>query len=95
MYIEYDKRSCSSFINYFLVSLFIYGFIFLRVGAGIFIFLNGVVLPPKKIQFFIKIGETPPVSKGDVYTGRPYTRTDYRIFKKTSLFNKRKVKTWN
>ena len=95
MYIEYDKRSCSSFINYFLVSLFIYGFIFLRVGAGIFIFLNGVVLPPPKIQFFIKIGETPPVSKEDVYTGRPYTRTDYRIFKKTSLFNKRKVKTWN
>ena len=93
MYIEYDKRSCSSFINYFLVSLFIYGFIFLRVGAGIFIFLNGVVLPPKKNKIFIKMGETPLVSKEDVYTGRPYTRTDYRIFKISSLFNKRKVKT--
>ena len=93
MYIEYDKRSCSSFINYFLISLFIYGFIFLRVGAGIFIFLNGVVLPPKKNTIFIKMGETPLVSKEDVYTGRPYTRTDYRIFKISSLFNKRKVKT--
>ena len=92
MYIEYDKRSCSSFINYFLVSLFIYGFILLRVGAGIFIFLNGVVLPPQKNTIFIKMGETPLVSK-DVYTRRPYTRTDYRIFKKSSLFNKRKVKT--
>ena len=93
MYTEYDKRSCSSFINYFLISLFIYGFIFLRVGAGIFIFLNGVVLPPQKNTIFIKMGETPLVSKEDVYTGRPYTRTDYRIFKISSLFNKRKVKT--
>ena len=93
MYIEYDKRSCSSFINYFLISLFIYGFIFFCVGAGIFIFLNGVVLPPQKNTIFIKMGETPLVSKEDVYTGRPYTRTDYRIFKISSLFNKRKVKT--
>ena len=65
-----------------------------------FIFLNGGVPPPqkkikktKKNPIFIKMEKTPPVCREHVHTGRLCTRIDYNIFKKSSLFNKIKIKT--
>ena len=46
--------------------------------------------PPQEKPFYLD-GETAPVCREHVHTGRLYTRIDYSIFKKSSLFNKSKI----
>ena len=106
VYIEYDKKIIVYFFFFFcfFISLFIYGFIFLRVVCRL-VHLSEwrrPSPPPKKNKkkpkknkqtIFIKMEETPSVCREHVHTGRLCTRIDYNIFKKSSLFNKIKIKT--
>ena len=57
-----------------------------------FSWMGGVpfTLPPQEKPFYLN-GETAPVCREHVHTGRLYTRIDYSIFKKSSLFNKSKI----
>ena len=68
------KRSLSSFFFNFLVYLCTYLFIYLFVCLFIYFLRGG-----------IDMGETLPVCREHVHTGRPHTRKDNSIFKKPDV----------
>ena len=84
------KRSLSSFSFILFISLFIRG------GGGCsdihYIFEWGsaepsLPHPQQKSTIFIKMGETSPVCREHVYTGRPRTRIDKSIFNKSNVMS--------
>ena len=72
---------------YFFFYLYFYNYYFFggqgAAGGGI----TGIFLIFFKKYSFINIGEAPPVSREHVHTGRPHTRIDNSILKKSNLMS--------
>ena len=75
MYIKYNKIPLSSFICIFLISSFVYVFIyFMGVGCRDIRHLSEWETPPTSHppkNNFTKMGETLPVCREHVHAGRP------------------------